>query len=419
MKRWFASLSLALILSLAMGTARAQEGEILFEETFQTTRLDLVFYDEDRYFEPEIIREDGETFAQLQVTDYAYIEPEMLEMWGDYRLEITARIENGTFYITGRSGADGSCEGYDLVYPTSGEIFFSRINADCDYDLDIGEYRDSSLAEGEWVTFAMELVGDQFTVFVNNEEVISGSDDSFAEGDLLLYFSAENSRGGTLDLQSVRVTSLGTQTAAGGTRTGGRTGETTTSAEVRVDDYTGEPADVVAELAAQGVVEEGGYFLFGEDFAWFAGNGNWFTPLARQQLRQDIVMGGELTFTYGESDEFQACGLMARVNTDANGSTTTQTEFGVTSSGEAYLFDADFNNDLFDAYSERVRFSSGDSAHVILVLESGLATLFVDGERVMDRVKVDTRSGSFGIGLLSRTSEARCEGRDIWVWTWE
>ena len=212
-------------------------------------------------------------------------------------------------------------------------------------------------------------------------------------------------------------------TAQGGTRTGTRNSDTSaTSAASETNGdiaFESSPEDVMAALVAQELVEAGGYVLFREDYAWFEGTGNWFTPLARQQSRQDVVMAGELTFRYGASDEFQACGLMARINTDANGSTITQTEFGVTGSGDAYVFDADFDNRLFDAYYEPIRFDSGESVHVILVLRGGLATLFVDGERVLSKVKMDTRSGSFGIGLTSTTPEARCEGRDIWVWAWE
>ncbi len=413
MVRWFASLAFALAL-LTFGGARAQ-GDILFEESFDSSRTALVYFDAEDYYEPELITGEGDPFSRLIVPEALWIEPETLEIWGDYRLELTTRIQNGTLYITGRSGSGSSCEGYDLVFTSESEIFFSSVDADCEYLRDFGDYSDPVLDPGEWVTFAMEFVGESLSVFVNGEQVISGEDDTYSEGDLLLYFEAEGSKGGTLDLADLRVTALGETASAGG----GRTVETTSNADARVVDFAGAPEDVMAELAAQDLVESGGYVLFREDYAWFEGTGSWFTPLARQQSRQNVVMGGELTFTYGESDEFQACGLMTRVNTDANGSTTTQTEFGVTSFGETYVFDADFRDDLFDAYYEPVRFTSGDSAHVLMVLQGGLATLFVDGERLMDRVKIETRSGSFGIGLLSTTPEARCEGREIWVWTWE
>jgi hypothetical protein len=53
------------------------------------------------------------------------------------------------------------------------------------------------------------------------------------------------------------------------------------------------------------------------------------------------------------------------------------------------------------------------------VLDEDLATLFFDGELVLDRVKITRSRGSFGIALFSSTPDARCDGRDIWVWTWE
>lgn len=191
-----------------------------------------------------------------------------LEVWGDYCLEITARIQNGTLYIGGRNGdvdADLGCTGYDLIY-SDGDIAFSRMNRDCEYDIEFGTYEDDALAEGEWVTFAMEFVGETMSVSVDGEEAIISEDNMLLEGDLTMLFEADSPKGGTLDLAELRVTGLGDTTAS---------------------------------------------------------------------------------------------------------------------------------------------------------MSGGLATMFVDGERVMTKVKTDTRSGSFGIGLTSTTPEARCEGRDIWVWTWE
>jgi hypothetical protein len=413
MTRWLIATMMAL---LVFGVASAQDGDLLFEEPFESSRTTLDIFNEDGAVEAEFLSEDGEDFARIEIADYVWIEALNPDVWGDYRFDVRARIDGGTLYITGRSGEN--CEGYDLIYATDSSIAFNRITAECDYYRELGSYDDGALDEGEWVDFGIEMVGESLTVFVNGDEVITAEDDTYSEGDLLMYFQADGTKTATLDLADVRVTALGDDASDASDERGdgrGNTADETPS----IAAFDGVAEDVMAELVAQDLVEDGGYVLFREDYAWFEGTGAWYTPLARQQNREDVVMAGELTFTYSESDEFQACGLMARVNSDANGRTTTQAEFGLTGFGAAYILDLDFNEQSFDEYYAPLSVGSGDSANVLLILTGGNATMFVDGEMVLENEKVDRRSGSFGIGLLSANADGRCEGRDIWVWTWE
>jgi hypothetical protein len=44
-------------------------------------------------------------------------------------------------------------------------------------------------------------------------------------------------------------------------------------------------------------------------------------------------------------------------------------------------------------------------------------TVFVDGELAFDHVAITKATGTWGVGLTGKGAGAKCEARDIWVYT--
>lgn len=394
--------------------------DFIFATDFDDGEPELLVLDGDGDdIDFDLVEDDGDSFIEVTTDDSAFLYLEDAYDLVDYSLEITARIEGGLLWVTGRSGGDG-CSGYDaLVDAPDGEIYFYITDENCDYADELGYNDDVGLEEGEWFTLRLDMEGEDLTVSLNGEVVFTATDDTFTEGEPQMSFQpASNVAKGDaiLQISSVFVTELGG--GAGGDGVGIRSGSN--DDEVASFNPNGDQEDILADLQAMDVVPSNGEFLFGEDYAYFFGQGSWFTSLARRSPSRDVVIAGDLTFTFERADEFQNCALMAHVNTDSQGTTTQQLEGGFDADGFAYIFDAaSFEDEEFEFYSVDFDIESGQEYHVLLAVFGGNASLFVDGEPLIVREKVDDREGTFGIGLIGETADAGCEGRDIWAWSFD
>jgi hypothetical protein len=182
--------------------------------------------------------------------------------------------------------------------------------------------------------------------------------------------------------------------------------------------HDGSPQEVIASLEELELVPEGGQLLFLEDYAYFEGRGSWFTPLARNSSRTNVVMAGELTFS-GQAEESESCWLMARVIL-GNDVASEYLEFGFDNYGNVILYDFSVEGEppTTEEYIA-VRLDDGDPQHLLLLLFGDRATVYLNGERLFHNVEVEERSGFFGIALFSENSLSRCEGRDIWVYSFD
>lgn len=172
--------------------------------------------------------------------------------------------------------------------------------------------------------------------------------------------------------------------------------------------------DTIAELEDEGLIGSGGILIFNENRAFFDGVGSWFTPLARRTSRRDIVMAAEIEFDSG-SREFETCGLMARILSEPNQtSVTTFLEVGIENNGSVYWFDS-AGNDI-DSGLAHLNLDLDETHHLLFLALNDSLTIYVNGELTFDNIRIQARSGSFGISLIGRDANSRCIGRNIWAY---
>lgn len=173
--------------------------------------------------------------------------------------------------------------------------------------------------------------------------------------------------------------------------------------------------EAIEELQDAGVIGSGGSLVFNENYAFFSGQGNWFTPLARNSPHKNVVMAGELTFEASESTELESCVLSSRITIE--GRTATQSlNIGVTNSGNITLFDLFDDDEPANFDFRQLRADLDEPIHILYLALDDRATIYINGELFIEDTEIDERSGSFGISLTGRGPGARCEGRNIWVY---
>lgn len=178
-------------------------------------------------------------------------------------------------------------------------------------------------------------------------------------------------------------------------------------------DFDGEWQDAVAELQDEGIIASGGSLIFNENSAFFDGVGSWFTPLARNASRRDVVMAATLQFT-SDSNDFESCSIMVRIENSGGSSVNTYLEIGITNDGEVYWVDAedgDFESDAAD-----LGLDLDEPHHLMAIVQLDSLNVYVDGELVFEEARVEERSGYFGIALLGAGAESRCEGTNVWAY---
>jgi hypothetical protein len=412
---------------MAMGLpAAAQDVGIIFEEVFDENNDALSFRSATiDFLDPEIVDVDGDSAAELETNNQIVMEFYQQRDLIDFSIEVTALLESGVLQIGGRT-KNLLCQGYQVdLQPSDSMVRLYRIGSDCAYDEQLAEASAPSLVYDEWFTIRLTMIESYLAVFINDELVLEAFDSSYVRGSMHLYFEPESSASGSalMYLSTLRLLRVDEDTVA--TVPTPPPGEGRTSREEEPEvvltefDPTGTQQEIIDSLRVMGYLpEDGGSFLFGEDYAYFFGQGNWFTPLASRSPRTDVVMAGDLTFTYGDSDDLQSCGLMAHVSVDGSGTTTQLLQAGIDNAGYAYIFDAASQDDV-DYYDDFIGFESGDTVHLLFIVIGGNTSLFINGEPVIDREKTDNRSGSYGISLTGRTADDGCEGRNIWVWSFD
>jgi hypothetical protein len=181
-------------------------------------------------------------------------------------------------------------------------------------------------------------------------------------------------------------------------------------------DYDATPEEAIAELQSRGLIPTGGSLVFVEDYAFFNGVGSWFFPLASRFPYPDIVMGGELTYTVDENSGFEMCTLSARIDTDSSGNAIRYLNVGLVNDGNLMIIDQ------YEEGSDPTFFLGTDTValgvphHLLILLIDDRANVYVDGEPMITDFQVVERSGTYGLGLLDAGADARCEGRNIWVY---
>lgn len=173
--------------------------------------------------------------------------------------------------------------------------------------------------------------------------------------------------------------------------------------------------EAIEELQNEGVIGIGGSLVFNENYAFFSGQGDFFTPLARNTPHTNIIMAGEMTFESSNSTELERCVLTSRIV--MNGNTATQFLYvGLTNNGNLIVFDAyNLNRDPHIAFRQ-LEADLDETVHILYLAIDDRVTVYINGELFIEDTEVEDRGGSYGISLFGRGAGARCEGRNIWVY---
>lgn len=192
--------------------------------------------------------------------------------------------------------------------------------------------------------------------------------------------------------------------------------EVSTSGLQTIENYDAEWETVIAGLEAQRVIAFGGSLVFQEEETFFEGQGEYFTPLARNQPFSDVIMAGELRLTASDPEQLETCSLLARIGGDANGDAETFLDVGFATGGDLFVQDRFSRTE--EAFVERIplQLDLDEPHHLLLILVDDTLDVYVDGQLVLDGFLAADRAGTYGIALRSVERGARCEGNNVWVY---
>lgn len=394
-----ARICLVTMITLGWGVVQSQSETVLFETDFSTIPSELEITDDQQNFvEGEIVEETEGSILRIQADTPRILYLSHGGRWANYAIEVRVRVRAGSLIITGR-GTQTSCAGYDLVAsPEAAELVLQLSAVNCDSKV-LDSYRGDLISTDEWLTLQLAMYGSQIEGLIDGEEVLISESGARTVGLPILYVMPDASGEAWVDFASIRIVG-------------------TVPPVTSLETYDGTPQEVIAALQELQLVPQGGQLLFLEDYAYFEGRGSWFTPLARNSPRTNIVMAGELTFD-SQADDYESCRLIARVNVE-NDVTSEDLEFGFDNYGNVLLYDYPGEGEfvIADEFFP-ARLNNDEPQHLLLLLFADRATVYLNGERVFYDVEVELRSGTFGIALFSENSLSRCEGRNIWVYSFD
>jgi hypothetical protein len=215
-------------------------------------------------------------------------------------------------------------------------------------------------------------------------------------------------------LLALTFNTVGTNDGLGSTSGNGNNGNSSGgNLPDELSDFDGSWQDAIAELEDEQVISSGGTLIFNENSAFFDGIGAWFTPLASRSQRRDIVMSAKLEFT-SDSRDFESCSIMARIEDSGSDIIDTFLQVGITNDGEVFWLDSE--GDDINSDSVALDLDLDEAHHIMFIAQLDSLNVYVDGELVFDDVRINERSGYFGISLLGRGAGSRCEGSNVWAY---
>lgn len=176
-----------------------------------------------------------------------------------------------------------------------------------------------------------------------------------------------------------------------------------------LETYSGNWSDVVEELELADLISPDGELIFNLEIAFFDGQGSFFTPISRNSLYRDVVVSAELNFT-SDSDLLETCSLLAHVT----GEETAETflEIGIDNQGNIFWIDA--SQTPMSSGSEASALDLSQVQHLLFIVQSENLSIYLNGQLLRDSIEVSARSGSFGIALMGKGRESRCEATNMW-----
>lgn len=184
-----------------------------------------------------------------------------------------------------------------------------------------------------------------------------------------------------------------------------------------LENYDLDWQDAVEELQDLGLIGTGGSLVFLENSAFFTGQGYFFTPLGRSNPYADIVMAAEIEFTNSTLAEYEECSLLARLVDSGGQTVNTYLQVGIDNEAFVFYFDTEGDEDTQIYEFTETNLDLKNPIHLLFILQDEMLTVYVNGELTFDKVETnDERSGTYGIALLGKGRDARCDGSNIWVY---
>jgi len=318
---------------------------------------------------------------------------------------------NNAYGVMCRTNTNGNGDGYYFLISGDGSYTISLVKGSVKTLVKWTESKAINKGQDE-NELTVVCVKNYLAMYVNDVLVAETTDDTFTKGDQGLSISGfADDANIAVDFDDVRIWSASLASGADSVA------ETKSSTDLpdTLTSYNGKPKEAIAELEQLGVIPSGSSQIFNENHAYFAGQGSWFTPLARSSPHKNIVMGGELTFTVGSTTQFESCTLSSRINTNSQGSAITYIDVGIGNDGYAYILDrfSEAKDGNFTIGSTPLNLKNPH--HLLFMLIDDTATVYVDGSLEISDFKVAERSGTYGITLIGQGPKARCDGRNIWA----
>ena len=347
----------------------------------------------------------------VQVEGSGSLALEIGEEWRDYTLEMDVLIRTGDLMIEVRAGEDG-CAGYDFIIEPLGShaVIRSGVSGNsCRFLETIDEMFSNQYRRNLWVRVRLNAIGNRFRLYFDDVLILEGTDSAYDQGTVRI-FTMERTDAMLDNIKVIDESRLSSSAAS-------------TSPLDRLITLNAHESGYQAAIAEledlQLVPEDDGELLFVEDYAFFRGQGAWFTPLAYTSPRADVIMAGNLTFEVGATDEVETCMLSARIITNTTGQAIEYLGIGLINDGSVLLVDrfSDYSDPAVELADLGLDYSV--SHHILFMAIDNEVTVFIDGELVFDHVSIRTDWGVYGISLIGATSGSRCEGRNIWVYEYD
>ncbi len=320
--------------------------------------------------------------------------------------------KNNAYGIMCRAAISNNGDGYYFQISGDGYYTITKVKGDSTALVDWAESKAINTGKDENEITAV-CVGNYLALYVNDVLVAEANDDTFSKGNTGLTV-ATFGKDVTITFDDVRIWSA---RATGGETTTATTAESSAELPESLTSYDGKPKEAIAELEQLGVIPSGSSQIFNENYAYFTGQGNWFTPLASRSPHKNIVMAGELTFTVGNPDKFESCTLMSRIKMDGQNTATTYIQVGISNDNYAYIYDvySEAQDGKFEFGTTKLDLKQPHS--LLFALIDDVANVYVDGNLEITHFEIGERSGTYGIALGGRGPKARCDGRNLWAFS--
>ncbi len=311
-----------------------------------------------------------------------------------------------------RSTTNGNGDGYYFLISGDGQYTITKVKGTVTSLVDWTPSKAINQGQDE-NDLTVVCVKNYLALYVNDVLLAETTDDTFEQGDPGFSISGFSDKTEvTIDFDDARIWSG--SLAKGSTVA---TTNTTTDMPESLTSYDGKPKEAIAELEQLGAIPSGSSQIFNENHAYFAGQGSWFTPLARRAPHKNIVMAGELTFTVGNPDKFESCTLTGRIGTDDQGAAVTYVDVGIGNDGYAYIYDrfSEAQDATYEVGTTELDLTMAH--HLLFTLIDDQANVYIDGSLEISDFAIKERSGTYGIALSGEGPKARCDGRNIWAFS--